>query len=109
MSRRKDVGAAAGVDDIAAALGNRYPTEPEEQSQRPGNRATGKRGTTRRSWLLPTEVVTAFTQAADRIHHGSGGRIRKSDAQAAIIRLGLDHLDDINRYLASDQIDTPHG
>lgn len=45
---------------------------------------------TRLSWLLPTEVAEALTAAADRIHHGSGGRISKSAAQAALIRAGLD-------------------
>ena len=99
---RKDLGPAPEVDDFTRAMGARY-EQPEESSA--GDASSGRSRTggspgrpapkTRRSWLLPVELVDAFAAAADRLHHGSGGRISKSEAQAAIIRAGLAHEPEI--------------
>lgn len=90
MSSRKNVGQAPTVDDITASMSSRYeemPATTPETARRPA--ASSPK--TRRSWLLPTDVAEAFAAAADRIHHGSGGRVSKSAAQAAIISAGLAH------------------
>lgn len=101
MSGRRTVGPAPSVDDIRASLGARY--EPTEQPSavpiQPASLPAGAAAKTRRSWLLPTDVAEAFAAAADRIHHGSGGKIGKSEAQAAIIRAGLAHENEIAERL----------
>lgn len=58
-------------------------------------------GKTRRSWLLPADLADAFAAAAADIHHRSQGRVSKSDAQAAIIRVGLEHAEEAARELGA--------
>jgi hypothetical protein len=98
MSGRRKVGPAPTVDDISASLGARYEIAEASAPVRAAP-AAGSVAKTRRSWLLPAEVAEAFAAAADRIHHGSGGRIGKSEAQAAIIQAGLAHEAEIAEQL----------
>jgi hypothetical protein len=96
---RKQVPEAPSVEDIGAALGARYITTPPAPA--PRRQPSGRAAMTRRSWLLPTEVAEALTAAADRIHHGSGGKISKSAAQAALISAGLRHENEVTQALSA--------
>ncbi len=102
----KNVGSAPSLDDFNDAMTSRYtshdepegPPQPRKESTSTAGRDE-KPAMTRRSWLLPTEVGAEFAEAANRIHHGSGGRISKSEAQAALIRAGLQHEAEIAQQL----------
>lgn len=91
----KDVGQAPPVDDIGAAMASRYTTPAQQPDTQPSK--------TRRSWLLPTDVADALSEAAERIHYDSRGIISKSEAQAAIIRAGLNHLGEAEASLQTEQ------
>ncbi|MGH3095570.1 MAG: hypothetical protein ACRDMV_06165 [Streptosporangiales bacterium] len=96
MSAAKKLGAAPAVDDITTAMASRYdPTTSRSAA------AAAQPAKTRRSWLLPTDVADGLSAAADRIHHGSGGAVSKSDAQAALIRAGLAHESEIAAQLTA--------
>ncbi|MER7015857.1 hypothetical protein ABT324_30855 [Saccharopolyspora sp. NPDC000359] len=98
MSR--DVGSPPSID-FADAMTGRYtdaePTAPDH-SAKPA-RSTSGPAQTRRSWLLPVDVAEAFAAAAARIHHGSGGTISKSEAQAALMQAGIDAEAEVTRRL----------
>lgn len=107
MSR--DVGAPPSID-FADAMSDRYstqdvpPPEPDQTAAKP-KPATGPAGpstSTRRSWLLPREIADDFAAAADRIHHASGGRISKSQAQAALMQAGTEREAEVTKKLLGD-------
>ncbi len=106
MSRR-DVGVPPAID-FADAMSDRYSTtdtptpEPERKAAKPHPAGPGGSTSTRRSWLLPREVADNFAAAADRIHHASGGRISKSQAQAALMQAGTERETEVTQKLLGD-------
>lgn len=83
----READAAAGESALPT------PVRPGSSSNRVGpNRV-------RKSLYLPTDAATALEAEVNRIHHSSQGRVSKADAAGAIIRAGLDHLNDVNQAL----------
>lgn len=111
MSR--DVGKPPEVD-FAAAMSNRYTPEPATVAPAPrptsGKSASDSQpAMTRRSWLLPVELADAFAAAAARIHHQSQGAVSKSAAQAALLRVALDHESEVAAALLEETTSESHG
>lgn len=106
MSPSRDVGVPPTVD-FADAMSDRYSTPaapaPKQSTDKPATTGHGgPSATTRRSWLLPREVAEEFAAAADRIHHASGGRVSKSQAQAALMQAGTEREAEITKKLLGD-------
>lgn len=76
------------------------PNPTPETPHRPastGNRLGPNR--VRKSLYLPADVAATLEAEVNRIHHASQGRVSKAAAAGAIIRNGLDHLDEVEQGL----------
>lgn len=53
----------------------------------------------RKSLYLPADIARELSEAANRIHHQSNGRISKAEAAGALIMFGLTNIDTVHNYL----------
>jgi len=53
----------------------------------------------RKSLYLPADIAQELSEAANRIHHQSNGRISKAEAAGALIKFGLTNLAAVRKYL----------
>lgn len=53
----------------------------------------------RKSLYLPADVAHELSEAANRIHHRSNGRISKAEAAGALIKFGLTNMAAVHNHL----------
>ena len=53
----------------------------------------------RKSLYLPADIAHELSEAANRIHHQSNGRITKAEATGALIKFGLTNMAAVHNYL----------
>lgn len=53
----------------------------------------------RKSLYLPADIAHELSEAANRIHHQSNGRISKAEAAGALIKFGLTNMAAVHNYL----------
>ncbi|MDQ2851736.1 MAG: hypothetical protein M3Y49_13600 [Actinomycetota bacterium] len=53
----------------------------------------------RKSLYLPADIAQELSEAANRIHHQSNGRISKAEAAGALIKFGLTNLTAVHKHL----------
>lgn len=53
----------------------------------------------RKSLYLPADIAHELSEAANRIHHQSNGRISKAEAAGALIQFGLTNMAAVHKHL----------
>lgn len=53
----------------------------------------------RKSLYLPADIARELSEAANRIHHQSNGRISKAEAAGALIKFGLTNMAAVHKHL----------
>lgn len=70
---------------------------PPTPTASPSNRVGPNR--VRKSLYLPADIAGELSEAANRIHHQSNGRISKAEAAGALIMFGLTNMDAVRNHL----------